>query len=393
MPGHDRVTRGARRAAHISRRRLLAVLVILAGAVTALAGVSHAQSAPPAITENPSGRVVVLGQSWTLQVAVADATGASFQWRRNEVAIPGATQSTYTFYAAQLLGPSPSGDLFDVVVRNAFGSVTSRPATIRVVTADGPWKGGLWIAEGQDGATWSAPEPFIGPAGVPSLARTPEGRLVATFQWFPFGRPDAFDRIAVSFSDDGGTTWTAPVPIVIDGLPAGHMRPFDPTVVALDDGQLRLYFTSNTGPGSHNAFYSALSSDGVTYVWEPGVRFSPGRGTVDCAVARSQGFWHLIAPVGTPQEGAYHAVSSDGLHFTRQPDILSPASFSWLGNLIAVEDVLRFYGAGPGGLWTVESRDGISWTGPIVMPVHGGDPAVAVTANGQWLLVLVGSGF
>ena len=368
------------------------VLVLSAVAMVTSAVLGQAQSAVPVITEHPASRVVVVGQTWTLRVTVADSSGVSFQWRRNGIAIPGATGSSYAFHAAQLPPAGPGGDVFDVVIRNAAGSVVSNPATIRVVTAEGPWKGGLWIAAGPDGVTWSAPQPFIGPAGVPSLARTSAGRLVATFQWFPFDTPEAFDRVAVSFSDDGGTTWTVPVAIHVEGLPAAYMRPFDPTIVALDDGRLRLYFTSNTGPGSVNAFYSAISTDGITYDWETGVRFSPGRGTVDCAVAHWNGLWHLTSPIGAPHEGAYHAVSSDGLQFTRQADIPSSGSFNWLGNLISVDGALRFYGNSPAGLWYAESRDGLSWTSPVVMNVRGGDPAV-VTDQGLWLLVFVGPGF
>lgn len=357
------------------------------------AALGLAQSAAPVITDHPASRVVVVGQTWTLRVTVADSSGVSFQWRRNGIPLPGATGSSYLFHAAQLPPAGSGGDLFDVVVRNAAGTVVSKSATIRVVTAEGPWKGGLWVATGNDGATWSTPQPLVGPAGVPSLARTSAGRLVATFQWFPFDRPEAFDRVAVSFSEDGGATWTEPVPIHVDGLPAGYMRPFDPTVVALDDGRLRLYFTSNTGPGSVNAFYSAISSDGITYDWEPGVRFSPGRGTVDCAVAYWNGLWHLMSPVGAPHEGAYHAVSDDGLQFTRQADIPSSGSFNWLGNLVAADGALRFYGNSPAGLWHAESRDGQSWTAPVLISIHGGDPAVVVTDQGLWLLVFVGPGF
>jgi hypothetical protein len=85
-------------------------------------------------------------------------------------------------------------------------------------------------------------------------------------------------------------------------------------------------------------------------------------------------------------------VSSDGLQFTRQADIPSSGSFNWLGNLISVDGALRFYGNSPAGLWYAESRDGLSWTSPVVVNVRGGDPAV-VTDQGLWLLVFVGPGF
>jgi len=368
------------------RRWARAGLFLMALCVLASCGGVLAAS-PPVITRHPQPRVVVQGQTWLLEVA---ATGAlRCQWRRNGVEIPGATGLSYLFHATTL----HAGGVFDAAVTNEAGRVTSDSATIRVVTAQGPWNNGLWLVSGTDGRTWGPPLPFVGPAGVPSLARTPSGRLIAAFQWFPFDRPEAFDRLGVAFSDDGGATWSSAQPIQVQGLPAAYMRPFDPTVVALDDGRIRLYFTSNTGHGSENAFYSAISEDGVTYTWEPGVRFFPGRGTVDCAVGLWDGYWHLTSPVGAPHEGAYHAVSRDGLEFGRVADIPSSANFNWTGNLVATAHALRFYGTSPGGVWYSDSRDGTSWSPPVYVGVKGGDPAVVQNTSGLWLMLYVGPGF
>src|SRR5262249_29236716 len=145
-----------------------------------------------------------------------------------------------------------------------------------------------------------------------------------------------FDRVAVRFSTDDGKSWTDPEPIAVDGMGNHLARPFDPTLVPLPDGRLRLYFTSNDRHDSRfamspPAIYSAVTSDGLHYIFEPGVRFSiEGRITIDCAAALHEGVYHLFVPDnGTaaemeenqrrhepPRGGTgYHAVSRDGLNF------------------------------------------------------------------------------
>jgi len=265
---------------------------------------------------------------------------------------------------------------------------------LRVVTTDGPWTRDLRIAVGTGPGTWGPFTTFVPRAGVPSLARLPGGRLVAAFQWFPYEDPDAFDRVATAFSDDGGRSWTAPRPMVVQGYPQGYQRPFDPTVTVTPAGALRVYFTSSPpggGANPSNGFYSALSQDGVAYTFEPGTRFFPGRSTVDCAVLLWNGRWHLVSPVGAPQEGAYHAVSDDGLAFQRLPDIPGSPSVTWIGNLVAVAAEMRFYGSSSQGVWHASTPDGVAWSAPVFLSgVRGGDPAVVEAEPGRWLMVVVG---
>jgi hypothetical protein len=84
-------------------------------------------------------------------------------------------------------------------------------------------------------------------AGVPTVARLRDGRLLAAHQHFPENDRPNFDKVAVRFSPDEGRTWTAPQVIRVSGLPEGMRFPFDPTLVPLPDGRLRLYFTGNYG--------------------------------------------------------------------------------------------------------------------------------------------------
>src|ERR1041384_1064324 len=51
-------------------------------------------------------------------------------------------------------------------------------------------------------------------AGVPTLARLNDGRLISAFQSFPNDDNRNFDRVAVRYSSDEGKTWTPAAPIV-----------------------------------------------------------------------------------------------------------------------------------------------------------------------------------
>lgn len=246
-------------------------------------------------------------------------------------------------------------------------------------------------------------------AGVPTLARLKDGRLIAAFQHFPQNDSRHFDRVAVSFSSDEGRTWTQPAPMSVEEMEPGLARPFDPTLVPLTDGRIRLYFTSNRSPDFRDsvpAIYSAISADGLRYTFEPGVRFSvEGRVAIDCAVSQHQNVFHLIVPDnGTAEDMAasqrhqepprggtgYHAVSRDGLNFERVADVTLPSPGQWLGNLQSENERLMFFGTGRGP-WPVISVDGVRWEfdrGAGRVP--GADPGAVKLLDGSWLFIVTG---
>ena len=246
-------------------------------------------------------------------------------------------------------------------------------------------------------------------AGVPTLARLRDGRLIAAFQHFPQDDNRNFDRVAVRFSSDEGRSWSPAQPIVVEGMEPGMARPFDPTLVPLPDGRIRLYFTSNRSPDfrrSPPAIHSAISSDGVRYAFEPGVRLNiDGRLVIDCAVALHNGVFHLIVPDnGTSEDmhrqqrnrepprggNGYHAVSRDGLVFERIGDVANPSGDHWLGNLLSDGGRLLFFGTGRGS-WPLASHDGLSWRpDEPSFRIPGADPGAVRLRDGGWLLIVTG---
>jgi hypothetical protein len=258
-------------------------------------------------------------------------------------------------------------------------------------------------------------------AGVPTIARLKDGRLIVAHQHFPENDRENFDTVAVRFSRDDGKTWGTPQVIQVTSLPEGMRFPFDPTLVPLPDGRVRLYFTGNMRrAASTPAIHSAISTDGVNYTYEPGVRFAvAGRAVIDCAVVLHNGVFHLYAPdngagnnpgdprnrspAERPREGVgYHATSKDGLNFTRVDDVQIEGRRRWLGNAQSDGKVITFYGTGEGmntggpggqprgGLWMATSTDGQNWKLVPNPPISGGDPGAVATRDGGLIVVITG---
>lgn len=256
-----------------------------------------------------------------------------------------------------------------------------------------PWRRPLKICTSSDGQSFSNVRTFQDSAGVPCILRLPSGMLISAFQWFrqPVGSA-TWDRVAVKFSSDSGTTWTEPQPIAVNGLPQNFQRPFDPTLAITDEGRIRVFFSSGLNMTLDTSIntYSAVSDDGINYSMDSGFRFSlPDKPVIDPAVIKFRGLWHLVNPV-TMGTGAYHNISGDGLNFTRVQDIASDMAHSWIGNfMIRDTSELRFYGSG-GLIWYSTSPNGGQWSSFIYTNIQGGDPAALKLSETNYLMIYTG---
>jgi hypothetical protein len=260
-----------------------------------------------------------------------------------------------------------------------------------------PWESPLKMAWSGDGITFGTPTIFQDSAGVPSVIRWKGDTLACVFQWFrqPMNSI-TWDRVAVKFSYNAGLTWTQPTPIKVNGLPGNYQRPFDPTLAVINNTFLRIYFSSSNGMpvGGLTSIvdtYSAISSDGVTYTFEPDARVDDSvRPVIDPAIIYFKGMWHYVAPAGAPQDGAFHFTSNDGLNFTQQAKYTSDNIHNWTGNfMLNNSNEMRFYGSGQ-MIWYNSSSDGFVWQGFINTSLKGGDPSVTKTANSDYLAIYVG---
>lgn len=260
-------------------------------------------------------------------------------------------------------------------------------------------------------------------AGVPTLARLHDGRLIAAHQYFPEDDAENFDKVAMHFSSDEGRTWSSPKVIHVEGLPEGMRFPFDPTLVPLPDGRVRLYFTGNfarTFDRSIPNIRSAISTNGVDYTFEPGVRFEvPGKMVIDCAAVVHQNTFHLFAPdngaplrsgqrpreeseANRPREGVgYHAISEDGLTFRRLEDVQIDGGHRWLGCAISDGKEITFLGTASqampkpgqprrGGIWMGTSTNGSTWQLGNFLNLRGADLGAVPGKDGGWIVVVTG---
>ncbi|MFA5343554.1 MAG: hypothetical protein WC381_06290, partial [Kiritimatiellia bacterium] len=99
------------------------------GSVVSANATLTVNSAPPAITAQPTNLTVTGGQTAVFKVTASGMTPLAYQWRRNGVSIPGATAAAYTTPATV---SGDNGAWFGVVVTNAAGIVVSANAMLTV---------------------------------------------------------------------------------------------------------------------------------------------------------------------------------------------------------------------------------------------------------------------
>jgi hypothetical protein len=86
----------------------------------------------PSITSQPANQTVTAGQTASFTVSASGTAPLSYQWRKNNANITGATSSAYTTPATTT---ADSGSTFSVIVTNSAGSATSNNAILNVNAA------------------------------------------------------------------------------------------------------------------------------------------------------------------------------------------------------------------------------------------------------------------
>lgn len=124
----------------------------------------------PVITAGPvAQQTILLGASVSLSVTASGTPEPTYQWRKNGVDIPGATNSTLTIASAQ----TADSGTYTCVVTNAAGTVVSDPATLIVNPPSAPQ---LTL----DGLYESAPGASLTVSAIPSAGFP----TTFTYQWY-----------------------------------------------------------------------------------------------------------------------------------------------------------------------------------------------------------------
>lgn len=93
----------------------------------------------PAVSTQPAAQGVALGEAASFAVVATGTAPLAYQWRKNGVAISGATSASYTTPAVVA---EDDGATYSVVISNVAGSVTSSAALLTVLTG---WEQALGV--------------------------------------------------------------------------------------------------------------------------------------------------------------------------------------------------------------------------------------------------------
>jgi cbb3-type cytochrome oxidase subunit 3 len=245
-----------------------------------------------------------------------------------------------------------------------------------------PWTESIYLAKSNDGKTFTDEKFFVQHAGVSNLLLTNDNKLVATFQYFSYEQEELFDRIVYTVSEDFGETWSSVKRMKIDPEFYVGPSPVDPTLVQLEDGRYRLYFTYHKHGKPYPELFSAISSTLNGIFENEGVQLSIDGLLLDPAVVFFKNEWHHYT---TNHEGIgdMHSVSSNGLNFELKENLIS--DFQFLGGAIEDDGKMKFYGT-KNGVVLAESSDGYSFTKIKENVVDGADPGIAKLPSGSYII-------
>ncbi len=241
------------------------VLHLSVGSSSALAVRLAAADAAPQIVTSPQAQNLSVGASLVLSVTVSGTGPFSYQWRRDGIALDGATASAF---AISSLTPGDAGS-YDVVVTNHRGSVTSAAARITLAspptivtpvarrtvltrgqtvtlsvsatTDDGPlsyrWKKNNRLISGATGATYSIPSATVGDSGAYTVEALDAAGRVRRSTGFVAVAPAATQLVAFGYSNPRNTDTTfkqltGPLLAAVDGSAHSVALKADGTVVA-----------------------------------------------------------------------------------------------------------------------------------------------------------------
>ncbi|MBW8865141.1 MAG: immunoglobulin domain-containing protein, partial [Verrucomicrobia bacterium] len=361
---------------------------------------------PPSIVAQTPSQVVLLGSPATFTVTATGSDPLGYFWKRNNVVIPGATNSSYTLLSAQL---SDSGSKFSCLVSNAYGFAASTNSTLKVIdtVSNDLCSGAVVITsfnytnvqstvkassygdpvpdciDGFGNGVWyQFTSPVNGLLNVDTLGSDFDtGLAIYTGSCGSFTEVacnDDYDGVtsALSIPTTAGTTYY----FLIGGYSAHvgnlmfHLNYFTPPAFDVQPTNLAVVVSSNA------VFSTSISgTQPVSYQWY----FNNGPLTDDGRISGSTNTSLTIANVNTNDGGNYYLIASNFVGVTTSsvailtPIILPPVIIT------PPVDVLAFAGTNVGFLVVADGTKpfGYQWYHAGVPLVDGGNISGSGTAS------------
>jgi hypothetical protein len=263
------------------------------------------------------------------------------------------------------------------------------PAGAQPKTGGGAFQDQTWYATSTDGLTWGQGTLLAEKASVPEVLRA-KGVLWAYWVDFTAMTGPNMEKIGVAKSADG-KTWEKLGNVKFANL--GSKVPVDPDVVELEDGRFRLYFYDIAVQQGDHPIYSAISSDGINFAIEEGVRFK-AQNIFDPDVVRlKDGRWRMFL---NNDGKIISATGSDGLNFTADSGVRVQAMGSIPGSIVLADGSVRLYTC-ERGISAYKSADGLNFAleKAEVIRGQGGvlcDPSVTAIPSGYLMVYKVNPG-
>lgn len=166
---------------------------------------------PPSIITQPTNQTATEGNGISMNVLAAGSEPLTYQWRKGGLDIVGATSDTFT-NTSVVLGDAGS---YDVVITNAFGTVTSNSITVTVNAAGG----GTLTATLKYKGTYT-PGDYTGATTLRSVTYPAGGTLVIPLTGIP---DEQFWFVEFPASDTDFTVYNTGGLNTDHGMPDGDM--------------------------------------------------------------------------------------------------------------------------------------------------------------------------
>src|SRR5271155_983667 len=345
------------RAAKVSFAAVVAAILFLVSGCAGMVTSSPAGSGPgtaPLITNQPQNQSVVAGATATFSVIATGSSPMSYQWQENGTPISAATAATYTTPPTTM---SDNNSLFQVVVSNSVGSVTSTAGTLTVtpdpvapsVTSQ---PASTTVMVGQT-ATFS-----VAASGTQPLSyqwqkngTAISGAVSASYTTPATTSADNGSTFAAVITNTGGSTSSSPATLTVNPDPVAPSIVTQPSSQSVLAGQTATFSVAASGTqpltyqwqengAAINGAVSANYPTGATTSADNGASFvvvvTNSAGSISSAPATLTVNADPVAPTITSQPASRTVTAGQTATFTVVASGTAPLSYQWQMNGAAI---------------------------------------------------------